>query len=140
MSVPCTELYIPICIFLSMWSGFQMRRPLETRPVHVGRSGSVRSSPGHGTRRSPTRSRGRAVTVGGCQVQIDSDAIAGARSSHPGSYRASDPIHPGPQIRVTLDRTGPRIRVILPVDLRSESPWIVPGLGSESPGPSDSRA
>ncbi len=24
MSVPCTELYVPICIFLSIWSGFQM--------------------------------------------------------------------------------------------------------------------
>ncbi len=24
MSVPCTDMYVPICIFLSMWSGFQM--------------------------------------------------------------------------------------------------------------------
>ncbi len=24
MSIPCTELYVPNCIFLSMWSGFQM--------------------------------------------------------------------------------------------------------------------
>ncbi len=40
MSVQCTETYVPICQFLSRWSGFQMpvrRPPVEDRPAHQRR-------------------------------------------------------------------------------------------------------
>jgi hypothetical protein len=45
MSVPCTEPYVPNCIFLSMWSGFQMRHLLLEHHEGVAEGISV---PTHG--------------------------------------------------------------------------------------------
>ncbi len=63
MSVPCTEPYVPNCIFLSMWSGFQMDSNHDDKvqvQVRYRRSAmfkmSVQARPG---------TREAAVTVGG---------------------------------------------------------------------------